>query len=530
VRATLAARATAASRHLFAGTAESATLAGLAAPVVCGRLFRVAMPPPPSGAPAQLGPRDIVNNTLIAVPAYFHRPQLQVNVCPLKPANGKPDNSPDSRAGKEDRMTVAALRRFFGDRKGNVAIIFAFSLMPIALLTGMGIDYTVATQKKAQLDSAADAAALAAVTPALMAQPPSASITAATNMFNSQSANITGIGSTATPSVAAVDNGLTRTVTVTYTAASKNAFAGVVGRQNWALAGSSQATSSVAPNIDFYLLLDNSPSMAIAATTAGINTMVTNTSRQGGCAFACHETNPAADNLGNPNNEDNYTLAKNLGVVTRVQNLNAATQSLMDTATTTMQNFNSTYRMAIYTFNTGGINTITARTASLSTAKSLAAGIDVLQVYKNNCLTSSNCNSDEDTDFEAAMSGANAAMPNPGTGMAGNTPQEVLFIVSDGVDDSNVGGSRNQALFSTSECTVVKNRGIRIAVLYTTYLPLPTNSWYNSYIAPFQPQIAGNMQSCASPGLFFQVSTDQDISAAMAALFQQAVATARLTR
>ena len=427
-------------------------------------------------------------------------------------------------------MTFAALRRFAGDRKGNVAIIFAFSLMPIALLTGMGIDYTVATQKKAMLDAAADSAALASVTPAMMAQPASASIAAATNMFNSQAASISGMGSSASASITAVDNGLTRTVTVNYTASSKNAFAGVIGQNNWALGGSSQATSSVAPNIDFYLLLDNSPSMAIAATTAGINTMVTHTASQGGCAFACHESDPSADNLGNPSNEDNYTLARNLGVVTRIQNLNTATQSLMDTATTTMQNFNSTYRMAIYTFNTGGINTITARTASLSTAKSLAAGIDVLEVYKNNCLTSSNCNNDEDTDFENAMSGINAVMPNPGSGMAGSTPEEVLFIVSDGVDDSNVGGSRNQALFSTSECGVIKNRGIRIAVLYTTYLPLPTNSWYNSYIAPFQPQIAGNMQSCASPGLFFQVSTDQDISAAMAALFQQAVATARLTR
>ena len=66
-------------------------------------------------------------------------------------------------------MTVAALRRFAGDRKGNVAIIFALTLMPIALLTGMGIDYTSAASKKAMLDAAADAAALAAVTPTLMA-------------------------------------------------------------------------------------------------------------------------------------------------------------------------------------------------------------------------------------------------------------------------------------------------------------------------------------------------------------------------
>ena len=44
----------------------------------------------------------------------------------------------------------------------------------------------------------------------------------------------------------------------------------------------------------------------------------------GGCAFACHELNPAGDNLGYPNGEDNYTLAQNLGVVTRIQNMNTA--------------------------------------------------------------------------------------------------------------------------------------------------------------------------------------------------------------
>jgi Flp pilus assembly protein TadG len=456
--------------------------------------------------------------------------QLQINVFPLK-QTVQTDIWPEINTGKEDRMTVAALRRFAGDRKGNVAMIFAFTLVPIMMLTGMGIDYTAATQRKAMLDAAADAAALSGVTPTLMAKPSTASVAAAQNMFNSQVAIIPGLNyAPANLSVNAADNGLKRTVTVTYSAASQNSFAGVLGQTAWAVNGSSQSTASVAPNIDFYLLLDNSPSMAIAATTAGINTMVANTSAQGGCAFACHQTNAAADNLGNPGGVDNYQLAKNLGVVTRIQNLNAATQALMDTATSTMANYNSTYRMGIYTFNTGGINTITALTSSLSSAKSLAAGIDVLKVYKNNWLTAAVNNNDEDTDFEAAMSGINTLMPAPGTGMAGSTPEQVLFIVSDGVDDSKVNGARHQALFDTSWCTTVKNRGIRIALLYTTYLPLPTNNWYNTYIAPFQPQIAGNMKNCASPGLFFQVSTDQDITAAMNALFQQAVATARLTQ
>jgi Flp pilus assembly protein TadG len=445
-------------------------------------------------------------------------------------------------------MTVAALRRFASDRKGNVAIIFGLSLMPIAFLTGIGVDYTVATQKKAMLDAAADAAALAAVTPTLMAQPSSASVTAAQNMFNSQVANIPGLSyASANLSVNAVDNGLKRTVDVSYTAASQNTFAGVLGQAAWALTGSSQATSSVAPNIDFYLLLDNSPSMEIPASTAGLITMGNTMYKgklafQGGCAFACHEAKPASENppLNNPPDAqgvvmDNYTYAKSLGIVFRIDNLRSATQSLMDTATAMEKNYNSTYQMAIYTFNTGGINPIVAAppTKNLSSAKTLAGNIDVLPVYSNNMLTSATNNSDEDTDFEAAMTGINKVMPTPGSGMAGDKPEEVLFIVSDGVDDNSIGGKRNQALFDTSYCTTVKTRGIRIAVLYTTYLPLPNtpiNSWYTKYIAPFQPQISANMQKCASPGLFFEVKTDQDISSAMNALFQQAVATARLTQ
>ncbi len=74
-------------------------------------------------------------------------------------------------------------------------------------------------------------------------------------------------------------------------------------------------------------------------------------------------------------------------------------------------------------------------------------------------------------------------------------------------------------------------------MLYTTYLALPTNSWYNSWIAPFNAgpygpspdsQIAQNMQACASPGLYFEVSPSQGISEVMTALFQKAISDARI--
>ena len=91
---------------------------------------------------------------------------------------------------------------------------------------------------------------------------------------------------------------------------------------------------------------------------------------------------------------------------------------------------------------------------------------------------------------------------------------------------------------NTALCTTMKNRGIKIAVLYTTYLALPTNQFYNDWIAPFNAgpygpspnsQIALNLQSCASTGLYFEVSPTQGIAQAMIALFQKAVADSRIS-
>jgi Flp pilus assembly protein TadG len=439
-------------------------------------------------------------------------------------------------------MLRVSMRRFSRDRRGNVAIIFALSMIPCVFLVGMALDFTSATQKRVQLNAAADAAALAAVTPSMMTQSTTNAQTAATNAFNAVASNMTGVTSV-TPTINVTTSGLTRTVTVSYTANSTNAFPNVLKlltgatQTNWAISGSSTSTATTSPNIDFYLLLDNSPSMNIAATTSGINTMVANTSAQGGCAFACHESHPSSDNLGNPGGEDNYALAHNLGVTTRIENMAAATSALTSTATTVGSANHATYRMAVYTFNYSGTSTVQTLTSNLTTVASAASGIDVLEVYNNNCLTQTNCNNDTDTDFDSAMSSINGIMPTPGTGSSSSTPQEVLFIVSDGVDDKvsascseTLNGTRCQQPFSTTWCTTVKNRGIRIAVLYTEYLPLPTNNWYNTWISPWQPTIATNMQNCASTGLYFKITTDGDISSAMQALFEQAVATARLTQ
>jgi Flp pilus assembly protein TadG len=426
-----------------------------------------------------------------------------------------------------------SFRRFFKNRKANVSIIFAIALVPLVFLTGMGADYATAVYREDQLNAFADAAALAAVRPAMLQDTDAQSVTAAQNTFNAQASSVYGVNYSAGSglTVTVSDSITSRTVTVAYTASSQNAFPNVLGQTTIALSGTSQAIGQLPPNINFYVLLDSSPSMAIAATSSGITTMVNNTTSQGGCAFACHESHPSTDSLGNPGGEDNYALARNLGVTLRIDNLNTAAQNLMTTASTTEASNKAVYEMAVYSFDTT-THTLGALTSNMTTAATDASNLTLLEVYSNNFLTSSTNNNDEDTNYDTAMSTLNSAMPNPGNGTntKGDTPQEVLFFVTDGVEDENVSGSRQQSLMSTSWCTTVKNRGIRIAVLYTEYLPLPTNSWYNSYIAPFQANIGSQLESCASPGLYYEVTTDGDISAALSSLFQKAVETAYLSQ
>jgi len=435
--------------------------------------------------------------------------------------------------------------RFFFDRKGNVAFMFGLVVLPLTFAAGMAIDYGMAARKRSQLNAAADAAVLAAVTPSMMSKTAALAQTAATNAFNARASLIKGVTQlNGSPKITVTEGILSRSVQVTYQAQVKNAFSVLYQMPTTQIGGTATSSASVPPNIDFYLLLDSSPSMAIAATSAGIATMEANTAAQGKCAFGCHQADPKADHLGNPDVPgqpgtmmDNFALARSLNVVLRIDNLKDAVSKLMTTVQNTMASNNAKYRAGIYSFDMA-MNTIQTLTSDLATAKTNAGNIALQKVYSNNkrcadsaCLSGVN-NNDTDTNFTAAFDGINTVMPTPGggTNAGGDTPQQVLFLVTDGVRDENVSGARVQSVIPDSWCTTIKNRNIRIAVLYTTYLPLPNNNWYNTFIAQFQSKIGPTLESCASPGLYYEVSTDQDISTGLNKLFQLAVATAHLTR
>ena len=82
----------------------------------------------------------------------------------------------------------------------------------------------------------------------------------------------------------------------------------------------------------------------------------------------------------------------------------------------------------------------------------------------------------------------------------------------------------------TNWCTAIKNRNIKIAILYTDYLKVPANNWYVTHIDPFQSQISADLEACATPGLFIDEANDTQIGADLANLFILAAAPGHLTQ
>jgi Flp pilus assembly protein TadG len=488
-------------------------------------------------------------------------------------------------------MSFLVPRNFLNDRRGNIAMMYALVIPVLMVGIGLAVDFTRAAQVRTQLNAAADAAVLAALTPGMMQQSNATAQTAAQNMFNGQIAGITSLEAGYTTVTITVtnptNNTLVRNVVVSYDAQNENIFAGFLAAPTFEVAGSSSASASVAANINFYLLLDNSPSMALPATQAGITQMQNLTSQQGYCAFACHQASTNnGDTAGNPCGAsfstptltssmssggntycsasagaqiDNYALARYNNIELRLDALNTGISDLMSDAYSAQQTAAAVppvYQFAAYTMDSSwqvgmsssnNYNQVMALTTNyVSGWASASPNFGVMEYYSNNAecgnaaCTSNGGGGDTATSFSNALGAMNTIMPNPGNGtnVSGDTPQEVLFLVTDGVEDDvsascsqTLDGTRCQAPLNPALCTTIKNRGIRIAILYTDYYQVTANSWYVNWIEPFQPSIATNLESCASSGLFYDAGLDSsNLGGALQTLFNTVVQTAHLTQ
>jgi Flp pilus assembly protein TadG len=184
------------------------------------------------------------------------------------------------------------IRHFGRQQAGSIPMMVGLAIIPVMGFMGAAVDYSTANKAKAKLGAAADAAALAAVDHQAISGTASDAQTTAQNVFNAQATNL-GNATVNSVSVNVNDSTSGRTAVVSYTATKPNLFMGSVGIPNTTINGSATASAGLSTYVDFYMLLDNTPSMGVGATPGDIATMVNNTPDQ--CAFACHDLNNSSN-------------------------------------------------------------------------------------------------------------------------------------------------------------------------------------------------------------------------------------------
>jgi len=201
-------------------------------------------------------------------------------------------------------------------------------------------------------------------------------------------------------------------------------------------------------------------------------------------------------------------------------------------------------RFALYDFGTSvtseSANQVFALSSDLAAAQTAANSIGLMST------PSPGTGNDANTQFTRVFNGLNSVIPNGGDGSSQANSLKLVMFISDGLnDDTNspcselLSGNRCQAPITVSLCNALKARGIEVGVLYTTYLPITANSWYNTYVAPYNPgpwspspnsAIAANMKACASSGLYQEVGPNDSLTGALNAIFNNYLAAnARIT-
>jgi Flp pilus assembly protein TadG len=164
------------------------------------------------------------------------------------------------------------------------------------------------------------------------------------------------------------------------------------------------------------------------------------------------------------------------------------------------------------------------------------------------------------THIDYALHSLNTLIATVGTGTSPTNTLPYIFLVTDGAQDNQYKdvpngswhGSNHATVLNDSTtvtyasiCTTLKNRGIMISVLYIPYQTIsPVNTTFagnedtyaNNNIGTITPPtgIAASLKACASPddsagSYFYPANTPDDITKALAAMFNHAVRVAHIT-
>lgn len=438
----------------------------------------------------------------------------------------------------EKAVATSGQARFAANESGSIGIIFGLAMIPIFAMMGATIDYTRAATVRTRLDRLADRAALAAVKAA--AQKEADCILEKSTGKDCAPGQIQKLGEGVGEQFILADaafqtygtdkrltltkNGASWSASVTYTGEMPTTASKLMGLSSIPVKGSVTSNISMGRqlHLNIRMLLDNSMSMGIGATPDDISRMQALT----GCAFGCHTGSDAAVY---------YDRPKAQGIRFRIDDLRDATTALVAMAkSATAVSARNHIQMEAYAFD----HTVTPLIALTSDLKAVGSAVQALDLPT----------ADDGTQAADAIKWLSAQIPASGDGRAAERPQEVVFIVTDGVENGIYTGwqgmSRptglplswwpkwmkmaNTGAFPVGACDALREKDAIVAVVYTTYVPFVGTEQYDRLIGPFAHNIEQNLKSCATNGYFYVASNPGDIQKGMQQLFNKAMAATAL--
>ncbi len=479
------------------------------------------------------------------------------------------------------RRLRALAQDWLRSRHASVSITYAFALVPTIALLGLGTDWFQQQSYKKRLDSAADSAALAAITTAKAyvtahSGQPGYTVSAATSAGAAQAAKTFAVNAgsaelnvSVTPQISfPLPNNQTYTATVSYSTSMPTNFGRLIGfKSGFPVSGSATSSLTMGQYIDFYVLLDVSGSMGIPTSTAGQNALAKINPDQRsqyptGCVFACHYSGT----VGKPPQPQyqGYTLAKQPqnNIALRVDTVGDAVSALLATATATENQaaIANEFRIGLYPFIVDAIDAAPL-SSNFTQASSVAANLGATYLDQGwgdpgTPPTPKSSNGTPigsgGTHFETIANDMPNYIKTFGNGQTAAAPKPFLFLVTDGVDNNQTypfNGSQPQ-LPNTgigSFCALAASYQFTVAVLYIPYVPIANPNYsfasdedgkvnllvtgsQDGLQTPPNDQASATLQQCATPGFFFTAKTPTDINNAMQTMFFQALQVARLTQ
>lgn len=439
--------------------------------------------------------------------------------------------------------------KFLGNQQGHIAITFAIAVVPIIMLTSYAVDVSQTYRKQSELQFAVESTAL--TLSRISMNNPAMTEAELVSIGKQMVYNKTNNPEVNFETFAIDTNGVA--VQIKAQVEVGTFFTGVFesGLDHLDVNAGANAVFD-RNNIDFYLLMDNTPSMGIAATPDDIQMAynVTGALKNQGvlkesCAFACH--NPPTEGLAN--SSDNMSYLQNAGVKLRIDAVEEAYVGLIDKMEEEAAS-NEKFRLAAFTFGEDSYNrqtkVISELTADYDALRSESSEIRLMRDYNFRFgpkdpasghfghsnfvekLTHIRDKIDDDIDY---LSEDN---------------RRVLFLVTDGVhmtsryasggvtclNGHKIIGGFNSCTMPVTEslCEDIKADGVRISVLYTEYIEFPGKPRWNILLRPVTDDIEPALINCASPGLYAKVEFGgESIKDAIQKMFNVAVRQLQLT-